>query len=725
MSDIYPDAAIKFLLALQPLGAWNLSALGQSAGSSASATFLPAETDKLIAWLQEQHAAGRDIYFRCAIAGKCSGKDGAMVDEDVTAVTCLWADFDIPHLKKLADMKARTHFKADALSLIRKKLGKLQPTILNDSGNGYHAYWKLRSTASIGPGFTHIDLSAYLNGLAKTFGGDVKVKNPSRLLRLPGTYNVKNPKLPLLCHTVEVNENAYGLSDFEHLRDDTFLSRTPAAILEIEPAPQVDLSTLDLPDGLRKKIETGIDPKTGLSWTDRSQLANHIAVELVKLGIDQPIILSILLDRRFHHAGHMDVCREPMREARRTLNWALNRGADDSTSRINSHYFMICVGGKMLFGYDDEGQPVAVPPREITSVEDFKREMAPIKEYRTVEGTSVEVNVFKKWVEDESRRRFFPNGYTIDPTRSNDNLSYNLWKGYGVRSEPGDWSHMRENIRCLCEGREDYYNYVLNWCALLVQQPTVLPRTALVYHGDQGTGKTLFASTLARLFAGHSYKIDKPAQLVGRFSGHIESKIFVHAEECRFDHDGLGVLKSLVTDEYISIERKGTQAYQARNLAHLIITTNNEHVLPIEQGNRRFVIFRPLRTHKGDSAFWTKLVHQMQNGGYEGMLYDLLHRDVKEWNPEAEKPETGSMKQHKMDTISPARLAVKIWLESGDHTRLHLTQLEERYHSDAREVDTLLNELGVYIDPHNVTVPNMELVSVKWLAVVGFELRLP
>lgn len=730
MSELYPASAIKFLSFLQPLGAWHLTALGTSHHASASASFLPAQTDELTAWLQEQHAKGWDIYFRVAISRHCSGKDGAMLDEDVTAFSCLWMDIDVPAIKKLTQMNERQAKKNHALQQVKHKLGQLQPTIINDSGNGFHLFWKLRNTVAIGPGFSLQDLSASLYGIAKMFGGDTKCKNPSRLLRLPGTYNTKIASLPLLCHTVDENENEYTLSNFESLRDDTFLSKTPTAISEINPAAMVDLADLDLPDELHAKIETGIDPKTKMPWSDRSQLMNHIAVELVKLGIDPSVILSIIMDSRYHHAGHVIECREPLREARRTLNWALNRGADDSTSRLNRNYFMVCVGGQQIFGWDDEGQPVAIPPREIINVEAFKREIAPIKEFytttdkKTGEVVSHEINVFKKWIEDESRRRFYPKGFTIDPTRSHEDGFYNLWKGFAVRSQPGDWGLMRENIRCLCEGSIAYADYVLNWCALLVQRPTIVPRTALVFHGDQGTGKTLFASTLSKFFGPHAYKIDKPQQLVGRFSGHLDSKIFIHAEECQFDHDGLGILKSLVTDEMVSIERKGAQPYQARNYAHVLITTNNEHVLPIEQGNRRFVIFQPLRTHKGDAAFWTALVNQMQAGGYEGMLHDLLKRDITGWNPEATKPETGSMQQHKKDTVSAAKLVARLWLESGDYTRLNLTQLEERYKSNPRELDTVLREVGVIITNSSVAMQPLEIVGIKWLKAMGFELKI-
>lgn len=37
--------------------------------------------------------------------------------------------------------------------------------------------------------------------------------------------------------------------------------------------------------------------------------------------------------------------------------------------------------------------------------------------------------------------------------------------------------------------------------------------------------------------------------------------------------------------------------------------------------------------HVQDHAYFTALFHQMNNGGYEAMLYDLLHRELGDWHP--------------------------------------------------------------------------------------------
>jgi Family of unknown function (DUF5906) len=708
----FTDQSLAFLEKAQPGGDWILVSIGK--GSPLSATFNPHTSDKCKEWIISQTKAMRDIYFRCAFAIKCSGKDGAMEDRDVTGVNLLWADIDV----KGKDKKE----KAGILGHIQRRLGKdKQPTFIDDSGNGFHLFWQFQRTLKIGVDLSLTDLSAHLYGLAKALGGDTKCRNPSRLLRLPGTWNVKNPAQPLLCYTIETNEVQYELEDFAEYKDDSFISVAPAEAREVIPVVEYDLDALNLPAELRQKIETGINPKTGLRWVDRSQLMNHVAVELVKCGIDSSIILAILLDKRYLHAGHLWDCREPLREARRTLNWALNASVDDAISRINRNYFMVCIGGHVIYGYDDRESAIPKAPREIITKGDFLTEIAHIKEsYTNEEGEVCEVNVYKKWIEDEKRRRWYPDGYIVDPTYSHGNGVYNLWRGYGVRPDRHPWAYMRENISCLSEGNARYVDYVMNWCALLVQHPTIIPRTALVFHGDQGTGKSLFADSLCRIMGIHSTVVKQPDQLAGRFSGHLQGKIFIQADECEFDHKGMGVLKALISDPTMPVEKKGTQIFTVPNYSHIVLTSNADKVLPLDPGNRRFIIFQPLRTHKGDKQFWADLVDEMENGGYEGMLYDLLSRDIKGWSPEFDRPETASMIHHKQHSLSNAKSAVQTWLENGDCTMLMLHQVIDSHHTNAREVKELMAELGIDFKSLNVPAD----ISARWLERTGIELKL-
>ncbi len=98
---------------------------------------------------------------------------------------------EIPVLHIDIDSKDITDAKED---VIRKlKALRLPPSLLVDSGNGVHAYWKFRE--ALGPNVSSDDIErieAALKLLCDLVGGDIKVTQPSAVMRLPGTFNTKN-----------------------------------------------------------------------------------------------------------------------------------------------------------------------------------------------------------------------------------------------------------------------------------------------------------------------------------------------------------------------------------------------------------------------------------------------------------------------------------------------------------------------------------------------------
>ena len=146
------------------------------------------------------HSKKANIYFGvCPRIEKKGGKSS------VGRLNCLWVDLDA---------KDYGEGKPEAL----KKLGAfpIPPTIIVDSGNGYHAYWRLKESESINTSSDILRLEAHLKGLACAIGGDSKATDLPRILRLPGTLNLKNPKNPIPVTVVSFTpENQANLSDFD------------------------------------------------------------------------------------------------------------------------------------------------------------------------------------------------------------------------------------------------------------------------------------------------------------------------------------------------------------------------------------------------------------------------------------------------------------------------------------------------------------------------------
>ena len=64
------------------------------------------------------------------------------------------------------------------------------PSIIVDSGGGYHCYWLLRHTIPVDDA-NRADIQAVQHSWVQMVGGDVGASDLRRILRVPGTYNMK------------------------------------------------------------------------------------------------------------------------------------------------------------------------------------------------------------------------------------------------------------------------------------------------------------------------------------------------------------------------------------------------------------------------------------------------------------------------------------------------------------------------------------------------------
>lgn len=126
-----------------------------------------------------------NIYFGVhPTASKRNGKQRSRI-EDVTAINCLFAEFDAKDFKD---------DKAQALDHIQRL--PLAPSVLVDSGGGYHCYWLLRETFIID---SSADRKRARESQAQWViftGGDQGAKDLARVLRFPGTRNYKKHYAP-------------------------------------------------------------------------------------------------------------------------------------------------------------------------------------------------------------------------------------------------------------------------------------------------------------------------------------------------------------------------------------------------------------------------------------------------------------------------------------------------------------------------------------------------
>jgi hypothetical protein len=122
----------------------------------------------------------------------------------IAAVNCLFSEFDARPPER-------------GKSVLRAHIAQLdpQPSVIVDSGGGYHCYWLLEEPFRIKSGSDRRRIDALQKGWVSYTGGDGDAKDLTRMLRLPGTRNFKyTPPRPVRWVAHDLGQ-AYPLPELE------------------------------------------------------------------------------------------------------------------------------------------------------------------------------------------------------------------------------------------------------------------------------------------------------------------------------------------------------------------------------------------------------------------------------------------------------------------------------------------------------------------------------
>jgi hypothetical protein len=135
---------------------------------------------------------------------------GGYKDADITKFTAVFCDFDCGRDENgnYFSLNEVARYKKNKLSEIAQF--PLKPSFITETRNGLHVYWLLQDGATLEQ-FAECE-----HRIIAHFGADPKVKNPARLLRVPGTYWCKDPENKYMTTIIEHNEVRYKIEDIIH-----------------------------------------------------------------------------------------------------------------------------------------------------------------------------------------------------------------------------------------------------------------------------------------------------------------------------------------------------------------------------------------------------------------------------------------------------------------------------------------------------------------------------
>lgn len=359
--------------------------------------------------------------------------------------------------------------------------------------------------------------------------------------------------------------------------------------------------------------------------------------------------------------------------------------ADEYTQMIeemNEQYGVVLVGGKIRIMAQALNQD---PDQDLTllNMEDFRTLCMNNK--IVVNGAQGQPKVVSKaamWMADE-RRKDFMGGIDFRPDKeleydTPNGRAMNLWRGWAKTPKKGDWSKLRAHIEdIVCSGNEEYYTWVLDWMADLFQDPANPKGAALVMHGLEGCGKGTVIEAMGRCMGRHYKHLVHEKHLTGEFNGHMQDALLVFADELVYggSKKTAGALKSLVTERMLMTERKGVDAQRGRNCAHLAIASNESWFIPAGPESRRWFVLEVSPAKCMEPSWFDAIYEEMDNGGIEAMMHDLLEREITTNLKRA--PETESLAMQRALYSDSVRDSVYDWWQTClEHESVDVACLE-------------------------------------------------
>lgn len=657
--------SVDFLKKWSPSGPWNLMAISPDRKNLDSVTATTA--DQAFSWV-EKHNGKMNIYFLVNQATKAfndkpeNKKKASKTDMEAG----LWLHVDVdPEDGHDLDLERKR-----VLDLFTDRLPKgiPDPTCIIFSGGGYQAFWKLRSPYKLDANTSNCEeFELYNKRLEQVFGGD-HCHNADRIMRLPGTVNIpdakkrKKGRVEQVARLLQFNKKEYDLDDFKKAqavqtggpsRDNVGSLNIPGNIERVQDLAELD--EWNVPDRLKVIIAQGHHPDQPKEKDNsRSAWLFDCVCGLVRCGVPDAVIYALVTDPDWGIASSVvELKGGADRYARRQIQRAKEYSEDPNLTMINDRHAIIGnIGGKCRVIEEVSDEVLHRSRITMSSFEDIKNRYSHIavKVGSTDKGDQF-MPLGHYWLKHPMRRQY--DTMKFMPQGDRDGV-YNLWRGFNYEPRPGECSlylsHIRDNI---CGGSDSLYEYVICWMAQTIQRPAAPGQTALVLRGGKGTGKSIFATIFGKLFGRHFLHISNPSHLVGNFNAHLRDALVLFADEAFFagDKKHESVLKMLVTEDSIPIEAKGYDVETYPNYIHLIMASNDPHVIRASGDERRYLVLQVGDKNKQDKKFFQEMLRQMDNGGYEALLFYLQNVDISNYQVR-DVPDTEALREQKLLSMS-------------------------------------------------------------------------
>ena len=290
-------------------------------------------------------------------------------------------------------------------------------------------------------------------------------------------------------------------------------------------------------------------------------------------------------------------------------------------------------------------------------------------------------------------------------------------------------------VRELCGGVDEHAMYFHHFIAQMFQDPEHKPPVAIIFKGKQGTGKNMLLDALGNMInKTHYITSSNPEDFYGSHAEGYYRKIMVNLNEAEgkktFDFEGM--MKSMITEDTMTINPKNVRPSVVKNVARTIITTNKATPVSIDvrSKDRRYVAYQTTDVYLNKSAkFWSQLYGHFRKPEFMSALYQwFMEFKVENYNWIKNRPLTEAYKEM-CNLYSPVEALffedmylMKSWADPEDVDSTPVTDPSDKV---VISISALYNKYEVFAKKHRFMKDSSGMASSRSFVSKLVELDFP
>jgi putative DNA primase/helicase len=206
--------------------------------------------------------------------------------------------------------------------------------------------------------------------------------------------------------------------------------------------------------------------------------------------------------------------------------------------------------------------------------------------------------------------------------------------------------HLTSHAREQADENNQLMHWLLCWLAYPIQNPGEKMETAVIMHGNEGTGKSLLFDTVAAIY-GNNGAVVGPHEVADTFNQWMSNKRFVVIDDAwsaAWSTHNKNQLKALITSSTVQINRKGWPMRQEVNCMNFVFISGASNPLIPGSEDRRFCVIHAPKAK--NPAIYAQFGRWRDSGGLQAFHHFLLTYPLKDFRRDSPPPAQLQAKTH-------------------------------------------------------------------------------